>query len=372
VAFDPAAARNHPVTLLYGPEEGLRRRAYRDLMKLFEVAEDDLDVEMIMANERAPVEWVGAAGTIPFLAEFRIVVVRNLGRLSPGDIWEDIPVNKSHPAVAIFREVPPSGRLILLVDDETSENAQAKAITNGKAWAKLAAFAGGYVNEFTVDQKNPGPNFTQHAESLGKKLTPNACALLVEMLSGKVSIGLTELDKLAIYVGDSPEITADDIRASTNPEPEYKVFTMVDAIVEGKAAAALSELRTMVSHKAKIADEAFPRIFPVLGRQIRLLWQARICIEHNCQPAKPTPAALAFFTDKPNITQERDWLQRKLMTTARHLSFPQLAGLLAELLDADAKLKGARPAGLEVDILDLMVLRMVDICRQSSPALDRR
>jgi len=372
VAFDPVVARTHPVILLYGPEEGLRRRGFRELMAGFAVQDDDLDVEMLLAGERSPQDWVGAAGTIPFLAEFRVVVVRNVGRVDPKDIWPDAPINKSHPAITLLKQVPPSGRLILIVDDETSERAQARAITVGGQWAKLAAFAGAYVQEFKLDTKDPSAHFRKHAESLGKKLTPAAASLLTEMLSGKVSIGLTEIDKLAIFSGDTPEITEDDVRQSVNPEPEYKVFALVDAVVEGKASAALAELRTMVSHKANIADEAFPRIFPILGRQIRLLWQARICIENNCTPSKPDQATAALFPDKPKISAEQEWLQRKLMNTARRLSFPQIAALLAELLDADAKLKGARPAGLEIDVLELMVLKMVEACRQSSAAFERR
>jgi len=372
VPFDPAQARESRIILLYGDEEGLRTRAYQELMAGFQVQDGDMDVESLLANERSPVEWIGAAATYPFLAEFRVVVVRNVTRVSPTDLWEGAPIKKDHPAVALLQQVPETGRLILVADDELGEKLAARAKTVASQWAKLVAFAGGAAHEFTADKKGPIDAFRQYAIKVGKPMTPSAATALSEMLSGRLSLGLGEIEKLAIYVGDEPEIRDEHVRALVNPEPEYRVFTMIDAIVEGKSGAALQELKTMIGHKPKVNEEAFSRIFPVVGRQLRLLWQARSCFEAGCSPAKPTPEVAATFLDKPKISAEAEWLQSKLMRTAKRLNFAQLAACLNLLLEADAKLKGALPAANDVETLESMVVRMVDVCRQSSPALVRR
>lgn len=363
MAFSPKTATGHRAILISGDDDSARRDALKQILAHLAVAEDDLDVESFTADSRSPAEWVGAAATIPFLSERRVVVVRNIGRVHPEDIWPKVKLEAKHPFVPEIQSLPPSALLVLVADEEMSEGAQKKVEPATKAWTRLLGHAGGAAFDFRDSSENITDALRKHAQSLGKSLSNAGANTLAELLGGKLAACRAELDKLAIYVGDQPEIRETDIRNTVSPDLEYNVFRLVDTVVAGQSASALSQLKTMIGHTAKVEEEAFPRIFPMLSRQFRLLWQARLCVEANCQPARPTPEVAALLPQKPNISQERDWLHNKLMKTARNLSYPKLSACLSELVRADASIKGARPSASPAETLEQMVLRMAAICR---------
>lgn len=364
MALDLKKATSQPVILLAGSEERLRRDAYKEILRSLATAEDDLDFETYIADEKPVAEWFAAASTIPFLSDYRIVVVRNVARIDPREAFRDKTISKNHAAVSAMRQVPETGRLVLVLDDESGERAREKAGPNSANWAKLVAHAGGFIFEPTFNKKDPTEMLRKHADSLGKSLSLSAAQLLYEMMAGKLSMALAELDKLSVYVGVEKAIREEDIRQVATPESEYKVFTMVDAILEGRTSSAISEFRTMITQKSKVSDEAFSRIFPTIARQLRLLWQARVLIDHRTTPQQAPESILAMLPGKPNLLSEPDWLQGKHMKSARNLTLEQIASCFNFLVDADAKLKGIRPGGPEVDTVELMLLNMTEACKR--------
>jgi hypothetical protein len=67
--------------MLSGDEENPRRRSLTALMDAARPGGDDYDLETVEAESSPPHQWIASAGTTPFLAERRTVVVRHLLRV---------------------------------------------------------------------------------------------------------------------------------------------------------------------------------------------------------------------------------------------------------------------------------------------------
>ena len=105
-------------------------------------------------------------------------------------------------------------------------------------------------------------------------------------------------------------------------------------------------------------DEAFARLFPVLTRQIKLVWQARAAIEAASNLSQPSTQLKNALLSKPNLGTERDWAQQQALRLARKTTFARLATCYLEVVKAEAALKGIGSGSSPMETLEQMVLRM--------------
>lgn len=353
--------------LLLGNDAEARKDAVSQILKAAGIEPDDLDLESIVADSRPVSDWIGAACMVPFLADRRVVIVRNVLRIDFKKTHPEVKLDKIHPLVRNFAELPESALLVLVADEEAKgEDNFGKATPAETQWAKLMTLVGGATHRFVVptDLAAIDKLIRERATVLGKKISAPAAKLLREMTANKADAALAELEKLALYVGDEPEIRIPDLQQAVTPDHEYKVFVLSDAIYAGRTVQALTLLRSLFSKTAKIEDEAFGRLIPPLLRQFRLLWQARACIEARSNPASPNPQAAKAFPKSPNLAGEKSWLQDKIMASARRLTFDQLQTCITQLHDADAKLKGARPYYDGYETLEQAIIKMCNACQK--------
>ncbi|MFZ4506703.1 MAG: DNA polymerase III subunit delta [Fimbriimonas sp.] len=342
-------ALNHRLVLLIGDEEVLRRRALTDLLERLGMKNDDFDLEFFEGGTNKPSEWVSSAGTSPFLAERRVVIVRRLLRADPDDA-----------KASDFKALPPSSMLILVADDEASvsEDRASKLRTVASKWAKIVDQGGGFRMEFKADPKKARETVKAEVIRQGRTISGPALDLLVEMTGGSLSRATSEIEKLVIFTGKNTALTEGDIRRVVAASREWNVFKIADAVVSGQASEAIRQLRILVGSAPKADDVAYRTILPTLARQLRMLWQARICIEARCSPANPTAAVLAAFPEKPNLANEPAWRQDAVMRTARRTTPDALVRCFCAVADADARLKGALAGYTPLDTLEQMVLEM--------------
>lgn len=364
MSFQAAEALKRRAIMLEGQDDMMRRRGLKELMAAAGVGDGDLDLETVIADSRHPMEWTGAAGSVPFLSDYRIVVVRNLGRVSPAKVWDGQKIGKDHPFAQELSRLPDSSRLVLVMDDESGAKAEA-ASSSGQQWRKLVEAGGGKAYSFDPDPSKAADALMEAAKQNGKTLSRPLAQMLSEMVGGQLGVALGELEKLCFYVGSAGAITEADIRRLVSPDTDYNVFQLAESVTAGETGKALAQIQTLADRHPRLEEHVFPRVFPILSRQLRLLFQARICLDHGCHPSSPTEEVRALLPAKPNITGEKDWLQRKLMTAARRLTLPQLAACLRELEEADAKFKGQGAAYTPRETLEAMTLRLCAICSGS-------
>ena len=79
----------------------------------------------------------------------------------------------------------------------------------------------------------------------GKKLAPDAAELLVELVGSAMGLLDQEIGKLAVAVGGKATIDAEDVDKLVGRSRSADVFRIMDAIGEGKPAAALAILEEL-------------------------------------------------------------------------------------------------------------------------------
>ncbi|HEY3780639.1 MAG TPA: DNA polymerase III subunit delta [Fimbriimonadaceae bacterium] len=342
--WDSTKALKNTVVLLSGDEYVLRGRALTDLIQTAS-AGDDFDLETFVGDSSTPTDWFASAGTTPFLSPRRTVVVRNLGR------------NETHKEFKIPK-LPESSLVILVMDEEQGDSDKQRKLENArKGWEAAVKSGGGDVWVFKTDPKDVIPGIKAEAERLEKKINERAAETLREMTGGNLSRAQEELEKLAIFSA-GPQITEQDVKTVTVASPEWNIYKMVDAISRGDSGEVLRHLRIIMGANNKVEDISFRIIIPTITSQLRSLWQARICVEAKCDPANMPSDLLALMPGRPNLANDPDWKQRKMMQLARNMSFPFLAACFQAVSDCDARLKGQLASFSGIESLERMVLEM--------------
>lgn len=333
--------------LLGSGEATLRTRRLRDIL----ASADEFDLEVFQADGTDPLTWVAAAGTSPFLGEKRTVIVRNLRRHEPAKDFR-------------FSALPETAHLVLVADEEVGdEGKQRKLDANLTAWTKIVTASKGTVHKFEVNPKELREHLRTEANRQGKSLTPRAADLIVEMTGGSLSRAAEEIEKLAIFVGTEPELSESAIRSVVIPSREWNVWRLMDSVTAGNAGEALTQLRTLLGSGTKPEEAAYKTILPMLTRHLRLVWQARCCIEAKCEPTQPSDRMRRVFPEQYSLEKSGEFVVRGAMKTARGTNLDQLTRAFAALSDADSRLKGMLPGFSATDTLELLALEMIDIFR---------
>jgi DNA polymerase-3 subunit delta len=350
VPFSLEQALAHRVVMLSGDEDALRSRALREITTAATL-EDDFDIEVVDASESGPVQWSASAGTAPFLSSRRTVIVRHLLRCdeveTPG--WS---------------ELPETALLVLVADDESGdESRQSRYATIRTQWERAINKIGGHLDVFKVDPKQVVDSIRQEAVRLGKKMSPKAAETLAEMCGGSLSRATEELEKLALYTGSTEQISETDVKEVALPSREWNVYKMVDGAIQGNGAEALRHLRILVGSATKAEEAAFSRILPTVHRQLRLMWQARIILDHKGNPDDLSPEIQELLAENPAWSKQAPFVRSKTMRAARSVSFDQLTRCFEIIGDADARLKGILPSYLSMETLEQMLLEMIETLR---------
>src|SRR6476660_996444 len=163
----------------------------------------------------------------------------------------------------------------------------------------------------------------------GKKITTPAAQLLVELVGPALGVLDQELQKLKDFVGEKPAIDVPDVDGLTGRSRGANVFKILDAVGDGKPAAALKILSELFEE-----GEAPLAVLGALGSQLRKLARtARIFKPGGSIDEAMNRAGVA------NWPQARDQARKQL----KHLGKERLDKLYDWLLETDAGLKGGSP-----------------------------
>ncbi|MER3495987.1 MAG: hypothetical protein C4320_03770 [Armatimonadota bacterium] len=171
------------------------------------------------------------------------------------------------------------------------------------------------------------------------------------MCGGSLGRALEELEKVVIYTDVDP-IPEGVIEAVVVPSREWSIWKLVDAVAAGRPDAAVSQLHTLLASGKKADAAALETVLPQLTRQMRLLWQGRLVLDHGMAQAAPG------FPEKPNFASEPEYRQRAILEKVRGLDPLRISACFRLLGDADASLKGLAPQFSATETLERTVLLM--------------
>jgi DNA polymerase III subunit delta len=348
MSFSVEKALKHRAILLGGDEEILVRRAIKEIVTIVAPEGDDFDMITLDADSATPEQWSGAAGTAPFLAERRTVIVRHLLRC---DEPERLRI-----------DLLPEYALVVLIADEESTDPR-KLTTLRQKWEKHVNASGGHTAVFNMDGKTLPGQLRNEAKNLNNPLSPSAASMLAEMVGGSLSRGLDELEKLSMFVGPGEAITERTLRDVVVPSREWNIFRLVETVAAGDIGSSLRQLQILVGSSTKAEDAAHSQILPMLHRQLRLIWQARIVLDARATMDDIPASVRAMFPDKPSFAKEPPYRQSKLMALARNMSLPALARGMKLISDADARLKGMLPGFTAMETLESTILHLATALR---------
>jgi DNA polymerase-3 subunit delta len=264
--LEQSSAKVGPLYVLHGDEAFLKRQALLVLRRRALGADSDDNAVAAHAGDTAQFAAVwDELHTAPFFAPKRLVVVEN-----------------ADPFVTRFRgllekkitSLPPTGVLVLDVKLWPSNTRLAKMVDNAATIVCKAPQA----------YRLPGWCATWSQAAYGKALPTSAAQLLVDLAGADMGQLDQELQKLAIYVGDKPQIDVADVDRLIGRNRAENTWKIFDAIGDGRPAEALRLLDRLFEQ-----GEEPMRMLGAFGSQLRKLAQAgRLAIQGT-----PVNAALA-------------------------------------------------------------------------------
>ena len=258
IDFDRALAQGSlPSVLLFeGEEEQLKKEAISALRSamlpsgmeaLNETVLDDPETDRLIAD----------AETQPFMADRRLVVVRDL----PALIGR---TDADEKLIAWLPSVPDS--TILLFYCTGKPDGRKKLYNTIKKMGGVVTFAplkGSELVHFV----------TEGFKAAGKECDQHTAEYLIFTVGDDTGLLQTEISKISSYAGDRSTILASDVTELATPSTECTVFQMVDAVVSGQKSRALTLLRNqLLNGTDRMA------ILAMLLRQYRLLQHVKIML----------------------------------------------------------------------------------------------
>jgi len=212
-----------PVYVVHGPEEFLKRESATAIMDRVLAGADR--ALALSEYEGATAELAAVLDdlrTLPFLSDRRLVVVREA----------DTFITRYRPELEEYFESPsPTGVLLMECRTFAASTRLAKRVAVvGQAVACEA------VKPFSL----PGWLSARSQRVHGKRLEPSAAALLREYTGADLGLLDSELQKLALYVGQRATITAAGVEAAVAHTREEQVWGILSAVAAGDEATAMA------------------------------------------------------------------------------------------------------------------------------------
>lgn len=265
------------------------------------------------------------ARSLPFMAERRVVVVREPSFFAAGARKKGLITAEEEKALLEFCAAPnPDALLIFRYTIEEAPGAFLKKVIASSEAVQCQQPKG----------RDVAPWLRAEAKKMGKAFTPQALAILEDMAPQDGTLLLaSELEKLALYLGDREDalITEDDVAAIVTPTPSRTIFNLTDALVEGRTSTALAAYRDCLYLGSKS-----PQVLRQLLDTVRRLLEVQ--------------SMLAEGMGQSAIRGEikrHEYYVKKLINQARHLSPEALSSVYLYLVDCDVKSKST--ARLDMD-----------------------
>lgn len=315
-----------PVYLFYGPEVYLQREAVRRFRQAIIGDENSLDYEVLDGEEVSPGEVAEIARMAGLFSSRRLVVVKNAPYFASGGPKDDGAL------LAYLRRPSDATCLVFCTAGAVDKRRE--------AW-KLVQKHGKAIEFSHLAPADLKRWFQKRARQSGKSVEPAAADALLS-IGRDLTVLHNELEKVLAYTGNSPVITAADVKAVLTPVNEEAVFAAVDAFGERRYLAAIAKLRAVLTREPQGV------VLALLARQLRLIIMAQELLASGLHSES--------LTHRLGVPP---FVAKKVAAQARRFPRKDLAALFWSLLELDAAVKSGRDEflpGLERRLL-LLSLR---------------
>lgn len=240
--------------LFEGVEENIKAATLTALRKAI-LPEGFEELNESLMDSPATDAIIAACETLPFMADKRLVVVREHPALTGR-------ADADEKLIAYIPQVPESTVLVFIAQGKADARKKLySAIKKINGIVTFSALTDGELNAWVVK------NFS----GLGKTCSAQVAALLTFTVGSDTALLRTEIEKLAALTGERDAITEADVQAVATRSVECTVFELVDAVVAGQQGKAFGLLRDMLTSGSDRLG-----ILAMLLRQFRLMQHIKI------------------------------------------------------------------------------------------------
>ena len=323
------------VYAIHGEEDKLKDEAVAALVKhLVQPDFIDFDLEQLNADNATAEGILSAAGQIPFGSERRVVIVKGMEQ------WRERGKSSEVEKLAAGIEKMSESACLVLVIAAEEEEGKRKTIVTTKLDNVLKK-----IGATVVCSALKGDNLIEWVASRtrkeGKRISADAIDALIQSVGGEMRVLESEIIKLVCYIGGRENVTLQDVSLVVAASPEDVVFNAIDAISRKQTDRAMLLLGELNRHNPK-PQEVAGKLLALLGRQYRMLWQAKFLAEKRVNPrdVRSLPPDLAAELPGESNISQLAFKASDLFAISKNYSWQSLTRAMERLLLCDLANKG--------------------------------
>ena len=277
-----------------------------------------------------------ACSAVPFLCPYRLVIAKGLlGRFELKSGSErrttrsraklNSGLEEWMGLAEYVRQMPPTTMLVLIDGEIKANNRLLKSVA---LQAKVMVFA-------PVSDRNLSDWIQDRVKQGGGTISPGAVKLLVGLVGADLWTMSSEIDKLLAYCSGQV-ITEDSVKQVTSYAREANIFSLVDAILEGRRNVAQQLLHRLLQEGASPSY-----VLAMITRQLRL-----IVIAKDLGPKLSRPE------NRNRLGPTSGYGLEKAVKQAKSYTLERIKKAYHKLLEADIAIKtGKYDSDLALDLL---------------------
>ncbi|MCR5294230.1 MAG: DNA polymerase III subunit delta [Lachnospiraceae bacterium] len=304
------------VYLLTGPEGYLRRFYAKKLADAICPERDTMNRAVLSGDKADENEIISLCDTLPFLAERRLVLVRDSGFFK----------SAANRLPDYVKKLPEETVLIFSESECDKRNRLYKAVK-----------AAGYIAEFPVQTEATLLSWSAKILSnAGLRISRSDLSYLIARVGTDMGLLSLELDKLACFCRGQEAVRREDIEAVCVEQLDDNIFKMLEAVTRRDRREALAIYADMLSRR-----EPPMRIIVLLARQYSQLLMLRELIDAGVPASE--------FVSRTGMNP---YAVRKLGAAVRRYKASQLKKALAECVAMQEAITGGNLSDrLSVELL---------------------
>ena len=213
-----------PLWLLVGDERLLRDQALDAIVKsALAGGLVEFNLDKFTAGEADIDKVLGAARTVPMMANKRVVLVRGLERWDAGESSSDEDEGKSLPPLdrlAEYAKAPVDSACVILVAQKL--DGRRKLVTIAKKGGFVVDCAG-------IDPRQVPKWIAARAKTKGHEIDGDTCELIANVAGADLSNLADVVERLSLYAGPGNPITEDAVSACVARVKLADTWNLVDA-----------------------------------------------------------------------------------------------------------------------------------------------
>ncbi len=252
-----------PIYLLYGDEPFLIDEAREKVMKLIVTEEAfQFDIASYDMNETPIEQALEEAETTPFLAEKRVVIIKNPSFLT-AERRTASSVDHNLKRLEGYIQNPADHSIVIF-------EAPYKKLDERKKIVKALKNGANVVNTSALKEYEVGDWIKNEAKQMNVEIDPNAVIRLSQLIGNSLSQLKNELVKISLFVGEGEVITEETVELLVARSLEDNIFALIDHVVNKRMEHAFRTLYDLFE-----MNEEPIKIVALLARQFRIIYQVK-------------------------------------------------------------------------------------------------